>query len=101
MIGMEIIETRNGKELTIALEGELNSATAPQLEAFISESLHDVESLIVDLGKVSYLSSAGLRELLIAKKVLGRNGTMIIKNAQPAVMDVFQITGFSNIFDIQ
>ncbi|MBP5216282.1 MAG: STAS domain-containing protein [Bacilli bacterium] len=97
---MEIKPIRNDKELTIVLSGELNSATAPQFESFIGESLHDVESLIIDLEQVSYLSSAGLRVLLIAKKVLGKNGKMILKNAQPDVKDVFEITGFSNVLDI-
>ncbi len=101
MIDMEIKETRSGKSLTIALEGELNSVTAPQFESFISEGLHDVESLTLDLANLTYLSSAGLRVLLVTRKVMEKRGSLVLTNVQPQVMSVFEITGFANILDIR
>ena len=98
---MEILLKRNKKELTISLEGELNSLTAPELDKVIGSSLNDVTSLIFDLEKLTYLSSAGLRVLLIAQKIMLKQGKMLIKNVNKDVNDIFEITGFSTILDIE
>ncbi len=99
---MEIVNTLNGQELTIALKGELNSNTAPELEQSITEQLKGVDTLIFDFKELDYISSAGLRVLLIAKKVIDKNnGKLIVRHANEGVMDVFRITGFTNVLDFE
>ena len=98
---MKINQTLNGTELTIALVGELNSATAPELDDFISKSLNGVQTLIFEFKDLSYISSAGLRILLTSKKVMDKQGKMIVRNANEPVMEVFEITGFANILDFE
>ena len=98
---MNIELNRNEKELTISLDGELNSATAPDFENVISTSLKDVELLRLDFSKLSYLSSAGLRVVLVAQKIMMQQGKMVIKNANQDVMDIFSMTGFSNFLNFE
>ena len=98
---MEIIKTLNGDELTIALKGELNSTNSNELEQIVSESLKNVKSLIFDFTNLDYLSSAGLRILLVAKKVMDKQGKMVVLHPNESVMDVFEITGFKDILDIE
>ena len=98
---MKINQTLNGTELTIALVGELNSTTAPELDDFISKSLNGVQTLIFEFKDLSYISSAGLRILLTSKKVMDKQGKMIVRNANESVMEVFEITGFANILDFE
>ncbi len=98
---MEILLKRNEKELTISLIGELNSLTALELDKVIGSSLNDVTSLIFDLEKLTYLSSAGLRVLLIAQKIMLKQGKMLIKNVSNEVYDIFDITGFTTILEIE
>ena len=98
---MNIELNRNEKELTISLDGELNSATAPDFEKAISTSLKDVELLRLDFSKLSYLSSAGLRVVLVAQKIMMQQGKMVIKNANQDVMDIFSMTGFSNFLNFE
>ena len=96
---MNIIQTINGKSLTIALEGQLDSTTAPELEAIIRKSLQGIEELVFDFSALEYLSSAGLRILLVSKKIMDKQGKMILKGVREEVMEVFDITGFSSILD--
>ena len=98
---MEIIKTLNGDELTIALKGELNSTNSNELEQIVSESLKNVKSLIFDFTNLDYISSAGLRILLVAKKVMDKQGKMVVLHPNESVMDVFEITGFKDILDIE
>ena len=98
---MEIIKTLEGKTLTLALKGELNSSTSQELENVVSKSLKGVDNLIFDFVDLSYVSSAGLRILLVAKKIMDKQGTMIVRNVNKDVMDIFEITGFANILDIE
>ena len=98
---MKIIQTLNGAELTIALEGELNSVTAPELDDVISNSLKGIQTLIFEFKDLSYISSAGLRILLTSKKVMDKQGKMIVRNANESVMEIFEITGFANILDFE
>jgi len=98
---MNIELNRHEKELTISLDGELNSATAPDFEKVISTSLKDVELLRLDFSKLSYLSSAGLRVVLVAQKIMMQQGKMVIKNANQDVMDIFSMTGFSNFLNFE
>ena len=93
--------TENGV-LTLALEGRLDTNTAPELEKEISVSLTaDVQTLILDLKDLEYISSAGLRILLAAQKKMNKQGNMVVKNANDMIMDVFQVTGFVDILTIE
>ena len=87
--------------LTLSIEGEINSYTAPELEEVIKNDLNGVKSLVFDFKGVEYLSSAGLRVLLVAQKVMNKQGKMSLRNVNQSVMEVFEITGFSNILDIE
>lgn len=98
---MNINKKINGKELTLAVEGRLDTITAPQLEAELKRSVVDTERLIFDLSSLEYISSAGLRVLLSAQKVMNRQGEMVVRNANEMVMEVFEITGFVDILNIE
>ena len=98
---MEIIKTLNNDELTLALKGELNIANSRELEQIISTSLNGVKKLVFDFTELSYISSSGLRILLIAQKIMLKQGEMIVRGVNEDVMDVFVITGFKDILNIQ
>ncbi len=98
---MEIKKNQNGDALEIALIGRLDTTTAPMLETEVKENLGDVKNLTFDFAELEYISSAGLRVLLAAQKIMNANGKMVIKNANSDIMDVFEITGFSDILDIE
>lgn len=98
---MEIIKTLNNGELVLKVIGELNTTSYQQLEEIISNSLNGVKTLIFDFEKLEYISSAGLRVLLMSKKIMDKQGKMIVKNANKSVMDIFEITGFANILDFE
>ena len=98
---MKINKDLKDGNLTLSIEGEINSFTAPELEEVIKNDLNGVKSLVLDLKDVEYLSSAGLRVLLVAHKVMVKQGKMSLRNVNKSVMEVFDITGFSNILDIE
>ena len=98
---MEIIKTLNKDELTVKVIGELNTTNYEQLEKAISDSIKGLKVLIFDFEKLDYISSAGLRVLLVAKKALGSNGRMIVRNANKSIMDIFEITGFVNVLEFE
>lgn len=98
---MEIIKNNNGNALNIALKGRLDTTTAPILEAELKASLNDVKELTFDLKELEYISSAGLRVLLTAQKVMNAQGSMKICNVIPEVLEVFEITGFTDILTIE
>ena len=98
---MNIIKTQEDSKLTVALEGRLDTVTAPQLEAELRTAVNGVTELVLDLAELSYVSSAGLRVLLSAQKVMNRQGRMIIRNVKPEIMDIFEVTGFVDILDIE
>ena len=98
---MEIFKIKDDTNLTIVLEGELNTITAPDLEKVIKDNLSDIKLLVLDFGKLEYLSSAGLRVLLIAQKIMDNQGKMIVKNVNSTIMDIFEMTGFSNILSFE
>ena len=86
---MTINKTKEGDALTIALEGRLDTVTAPQLEGELRTAINGVKELVFDLKKLDYVSSAGLRVLLSAQKVMNRQGSMVIRNVQEQIMDIF------------
>ena len=98
---MTIHQTKEGNALALALEGRLDTMTAPQLEAALKEALPGVEALTFDLGKLDYISSAGLRVLLFAQKTMNKQGTMKVKNANEMVMEIFEVTGFCDFLTIE
>lgn len=98
---MEIIKQLNKDELVLKVIGEVNSTNYQELEDEVNKSTSGIKSLIFDFEKLEYLSSAGLRVLLVAKKLMDRKGKMVIKNANPTVMEIFEITGFSNVLDFE
>jgi anti-sigma B factor antagonist len=98
---MTINKTVNGSTLCIALEGRLDTTTAPELENELKNSLPGVTELIMDFEKLDYISSAGLRVLLYAQKTMTKQGSMKIIHANEMVMEVFEVTGFSDILTIE
>ncbi len=98
---MTIEKTLNGTELTMNLAGRLDTTTAPQLEAELKQSLSGVEKLVLDFVALEYLSSAGLRVLLAAQKVMNKQGEMIIKNVNETISEIFEVTGFSDVLTIE
>ena len=98
---MEIIKETNANELVIKIDGRLDTNSAPQLETEVFENLEGVEKLTFDLEKMPYTSSAGLRVFLKAQKKMNQQGEMVIIHACEDVMEVFEITGFSDIINIQ
>ena len=97
---MEIIKTKDNQKLTLALRGRLDTNTSPKLEAELKRSLSGITELEFDFSEVEYVSSAGLRVLLAAQKVMKRQGTMVLRGVSDAVMEVFEITGFVDILTI-
>ena len=98
---MTIEKTLNGTELTINLIGRLDTTTAPQLEAELKQNISGVEKLVLNFAALEYLSSAGLRVLLAAQKVMNKQGEMIIKNVNETIAEIFEVTGFSDILTIE
>lgn len=98
---MTINKTVNEKTLTVALSGRLDTVTAPQLESELKASLNGVECLVFDLENLEYISSAGLRVLLSAQKIMNKQGEMKVTNANDTITEIFEVTGFSDILTIE
>jgi len=98
---MTINKNLNGSTLCIALEGRLDTTTAPELENELKVSLNGVTELILDFEKLDYISSAGLRVLLSAQKIMTKQGSMKIIHVNEMVMEVFEVTGFADILTIE
>ncbi|MBR1559459.1 MAG: STAS domain-containing protein [Clostridia bacterium] len=98
---MTINKNLNGTTLTIALVGRLDTTTAPDLEAELKGSLDGVTELIMDFEKLDYISSAGLRVLLSAQKVMTKQGGMKVVHVNEMIMEVFEVTGFIDILTIE
>ena len=96
---MKITKTQSGEALVIALEGRLDTTTAPELEAEVKQ-LEGITDLTLDFEKLEYVSSAGLRVLLAAQKTMNKQGSMVIKNVIPDIKEVFEITGFSDVLTV-
>ena len=98
---MTIDKNLSGSALTISLTGRLDTATAPQLESELKRSVAGVTELCFDFSGLEYISSAGLRVLLSAQKVMNRQGSMVIRNVNDVVSEVFEVTGFADILTIE
>ena len=90
-----------GGDAEITLEGRLDTVTAPELEEILKDVLPGVSSLTLDFAALEYISSAGLRVLLAAQKVMNTQGKMKVCNANDAIMEIFEVTGFSEILTIE
>lgn len=97
---MKIQKTLENKTLFLQIEGRLDTVTAPELESELGD-LRDVGELVIDMKKLEYISSAGLRVILKAQKIMNVNGSMKLKNVGENVMEVFEITGFSDFLTIE
>lgn len=97
---MTITNTKTGNALCVALEGRLDTTTAPQLETFLKDNLGGVADLTLDFAKLEYISSAGLRVLLSTQKIINKTGSMTVKNVNAEIDEIFEITGFSDILTI-
>lgn len=98
---LNIEKKKNGTELTIALNGRLDTTTAPQLESAVKESLDGVTFLNFDMEALEYVSSAGLRVLLSAQKIINKQGEMKLTHVSETIMEIFEVTGFSDILTIE
>lgn len=98
---MTIEKIAEGNKLTIALSGRLDTTTAPKLETELKQNISGVEELVLDLAALEYLSSAGLRVLLSAQKVMNRQGCMVVRNVNEVIMEIFEVTGFVDVLTIE
>lgn len=93
--------TQEEKTLRVAVEGELDVRTSPEFQDALLPALDGVAELEIDLKDLNYISSAGLRVLLAAAKVMDNQGEMVVKNVSEDVMDIFKITGFDELLDVR
>lgn len=98
---MQINKTVDGGKLTIALDGRLDTMTAPELEEAIKGDIDTVSSAELDLTNLEYVSSAGLRVILSIHKTLSKKEGLVVKNVNETVAEVFEVTGFSDILTIE
>ena len=98
---LNIEKKTNGTELTVALTGRLDTTTAPQLESAVKEPLDGVTVLSFDMEALEYVSSAGLRVLLSAQKIMNKQGEMKVTHVSESIMEIFEVTGFSDILTIE
>lgn len=98
MLNIKKEEKNNG--LFVALEGRLDTTTAPALEEELKSELDGVSELTLDMEKLEYISSAGLRVLLSAQKIMNKQGSMKLTNVGEVIMEIFEVTGFSDILTI-
>ena len=97
---MNIEKIKDSDKLTLKIEGRIDTKTAPEFDETVKTSLDGISSLIIDLKDVAYISSAGLRVLLIAQKQMNKQGDMKIINVSDDIMEIFEVTGFSDILTI-
>ena len=98
---LNINKTTEDKKLAVALEGRLDTTTAPQLETELKSNLAGVETLVLDFEKLEYISSAGLRVLLSAQKIMNKQGEMKVIHVSDVINEIFEVTGFSDILNIE
>jgi anti-sigma B factor antagonist len=98
---MTINKKTDGKTLTVTVSGRLDTSTAPSLEAELKDSLGNISELVFDMKEVEYVSSAGLRVLLSAQKTMDKQGSMKLLHVSDPVMDVFDVTGFTDLLTIE
>ena len=98
---LTINKTKENEKLLVTLEGRLDTTTAPQLEGELKNSFDGVQELVLDFEKLEYISSAGLRVLLSAQKVMNKQGSMKIVHVGEVIQEIFEVTGFSDILTVE
>lgn len=98
---LNITKNTNASELTVSLTGRLDTTTAPELEKELKASLDGVTTLVIDMSALDYISSAGLRVLLSAQKTMNKQGEMKVVHVGETIMEIFEVTGFSDILIIE
>ena len=98
---MTINKTKNGTNLTVAVEWRIDTVTAPEFENEVKSAIDGIDELVLDFTELNYISSAGLRVLLSLQKVMNKQGSMTVKNVNETVSDIFEVTGFSDILTIK
>ena len=98
---MEIKKTIDGKNMTLALEGYLDTSTAPELKQLLTETMDGLDSLTLDFGDLEYVSSAGLRVLLTAHKAMAKKGGLKIIRVNEEIMDSLAVTGLADMLNVE
>lgn len=98
---LNIEKKSEGNNLSFALSGRLDTTTAPDLEKEVKDNIEGVEKLDFDFADLAYISSAGLRVLLSAQKIMNKQGGMVVKNCSDEIKEIFEVTGFSDILTIE
>ena len=98
---LNINKTMQDQTAVFTLEGRLDTTTAPELESAVKETLPGLTELVFDFAALAYISSAGLRVLLAAQKAMNAQGKMTVKNVNDVIMEIFEVTGFSEILTIE
>ena len=98
---MDIKKKKQSGTLTVTVSGRIDTVTAPQFQDGVKPDLEGVSNLVIDFADVKYISSAGLRVLLSAQKTMNKQGTMEVTGVNDAVMEIFEVTGFSEILTIR
>lgn len=99
MLNINIL--KDGEKAVYVLEGRLDTSTAPQLEEAVNGNISELKDISFDFANLEYISSAGLRVLLSTQKTMNKQGNMVIKNVSEEVMEIFDVTGFSDILTIE
>lgn len=97
---LNVTKTVENGQGTISLEGRLDTTSAPELELIVRDTIPGLTALTLDFEKLDYISSAGLRVLLSAQKQMNHQGSMTLRNVNPAIMEIFEVTGFTDILTI-
>jgi anti-sigma B factor antagonist len=98
---LNINKTKDGDKMVVALEGRLDTTTAPELEVSVKEDIAGVADLVIDLEQLEYISSAGLRVLLATQKIMNSQGQMVVTHPNDVISEVFEVTGFCDILTIE
>ena len=98
---LNIEKKSEGNNLSFALSGRLDTTTAPDLEKEVKDNIEGVEKLDFDFADLVYISSAGLRVLLSAQKIMNKQGEMVVKNCSDEIKEIFEVTGFSDVLTIE
>ncbi|MBQ9905757.1 MAG: STAS domain-containing protein [Oscillospiraceae bacterium] len=98
---MNITQKATGEQLILEIEGRIDTKTTPSLETVIQTALEGIRSLVIDLAETVYISSAGLRVILMAQKQMNRQGDMKVIHVSSDLMDIFEVTGFADILTIE
>ena len=98
---MKINKTINGTQMIAEIQGRLDTVTVSEAESILKEGIAGVTELTLDFKELDYISSAGLRLLLSLQKTMNKQGSMVIKNVNETVMEIFEVTGFSDILNIE